>query len=812
MIKNYFKIALRNLWKFKGFSLINIFGLSMGLACFVLIAMYVADELSYDRYNEKVDRIFRINSDIRFGGTDLNMAVSADPMGAVLKKDYPQVEEYARLYSSSGSRLIKKGDEYINEDRITYADSTFLKVFTMPVLAGDSKNFLNEPNTVAITETIARKYFGDVQGAIGKTIETSGANPTLFKVTTVLADMPHNSHFIYDFLFSMANVDYDFGNFLSHNFHTYVLLKPGTDYLLFNKNFDQVINKYILPQAKQYMQIESMEDFAKSGNMLKYSLFPIKDIHLHSSRTVELGVNGNIQYVYIFSAVALFILLIACINFMNLSTARSAGRAKEVGIRKVLGTEKKALIGQFLTESTLMAFISTLLAISIIWISMPWFNTMAGKQLEFTILFKPQYILFLFSLPIVIGILAGSYPAFYLSAFQPISVLKGKLNAGSKKNGLRNFLVVFQFATSIILIIGTIIVYQQLKFIQNTNLGFNKDQVLVVNNPGIRGENREVFKNEIAKLSGIKSASFAGYLPVSNSSRNDNTFSPDAVMNEKNGFNMQSWSVDYDYIPTLGMEIIKGRNFSKEYGSDSAAIIINESTAAVLGPDEPIGKYLYTNDGGSPNSTTALQIIGVVKNFHYESLRKNVGPLSMRLGNNRWASAYRVDTKDINQLVKNIELKYKEMAPGMPFSYQFLDDSFDEMYREDQRIGQVSLNFAFLAILIACMGLLGLATYTMEQRTKEIGVRKVLGATVANIVKMLSKDFLMLVSISIVIAVPIAWFGMYKWLQEFAFRMDMSIWIFVAAGVVALLIAFITVSFQAIKAALMNPIKSLRTE
>lgn len=812
MIKNYFKIALRNLWKFKGFSLINIFGLSMGLACFVLIAMYVADELSYDRYNEKVDRIFRINSDIRFGGTDLNMAVSADPMGAVLKKDYPQVEEYARLYSSSGSRLIKKGDEYINEDRITYADSTFLKVFTMPVLAGDSKNFLNEPNTVAITETIARKYFGDVQGAIGKTIETSGANPTLFKVTTVLADMPHNSHFIYDFLFSMANVDYDFGNFLSHNFHTYVLLKPGTDYQLFNKNFDQVINKYILPQAKQYMQIESMEDFAKSGNMLKYSLFPIKDIHLHSSRTVELGVNGNIQYVYIFSAVALFILLIACINFMNLSTARSAGRAKEVGIRKVLGTEKKALIGQFLTESTLMAFISTLLAISIIWISMPWFNTMAGKQLEFTILFKPQYILFLFSLPIVIGILAGSYPAFYLSAFQPISVLKGKLNAGSKKNGLRNFLVVFQFATSIILIIGTIIVYQQLKFIQNTNLGFNKDQVLVVNNPGIRGENREVFKNEIAKLSGIKSASFAGYLPVSNSSRNDNTFSPDAVMNEKNGFNMQSWSVDYDYIPTLGMEIIKGRNFSKEYGSDSAAIIINESTAAVLGPDEPIGKYLYTNDGGSPNSTTALQIIGVVKNFHYESLRKNVGPLSMRLGNNRWASAYRVDTKDINQLVKNIELKYKEMAPGMPFSYQFLDDSFDEMYREDQRIGQVSLNFAFLAILIACMGLLGLATYTMEQRTKEIGVRKVLGATVANIVKMLSKDFLMLVSISIVIAVPIAWFGMYKWLQEFAFRMDMSIWIFIAAGVVALLIAFITVSFQAIKAALMNPIKSLRTE
>jgi putative ABC transport system permease protein len=811
MIKNYFKIALRNLWKHKGFSAINIIGLAMGLACFIMIAMYVADELSYDRYNEKADRIYRINSDIRFGGTDLIMAVSADPMGATLKKDYPQVEEYTRLYASSGSKLIKKGNEFINEDRVTNADSTLFSVFTLPSIAGDSKTALNEPNTVVLTETTAKKYFSNVNDAMGKMVETNDNGSTLYKVTAVIKDIPHNSHFNFDFFFSMDNVDYGFGNFLSHNFHSYILLKPGSDYKAFNKNFTQVIDKYILPQAKQFMKIESMDDFAKTGNKLEYSLIPLTDIHLHSSRQVELGVNGNIQYVYIFSAVALFILLIACINFMNLSTARSAGRAKEVGIRKVLGTEKKSLIRQFLTESTLMAFIALLLAVAIIWLSLSWFNNIAGKQMLFATLFKPQYLLFLLLLPVVVGVLAGSYPAFFLSSFQPISVLKGKINAGFKKSYLRSFLVVFQFWASIILIIGTIIIYKQLSYIQTTKLGFNKDQVLVVDNPGVPEANREAFKNEIAKFSGVKSAAFAGYLPVNNSSRNDNTFSTEAVMNEKNGFNMQVWNIDYNYIPTLGMEIFQGRNFSPEFGSDSSALIINESTAKVLGFDDPVGKKIFTTTGQSKESLP-YTIIGVVKNFNFESLRKNIGPLCFRLGNNKWVTAYKVSTADIAGLVKNVESKYKEMAPGMSFSYQFLDDSFDDMYREEQRVGKVALTFSLLAVLIACLGLFGLATYMAEQRTKEIGVRKVLGASVPNIVSMLSKDFLRLVLISFVIAVPVAWWAMNKWLEDFAYRITIGWWIFIAAGVIAMLIALLTVSFQAIKAAIANPVKSLRTE
>lgn len=811
MIKNYLRIAVRNLWKNKSFSAINIIGLAMGLACFIIIALYVTDELSYDRYNDKAERIYRINSDIRFGGTDLIMAVTSDAMGAAMKKDYPQVEEFARLYASSGSKLIKRGDQYINEARAAHADSTLFKVFTLPAISGDTKTALNEPNTVVITESTAKKYFKSVNEAMGKMVETDDEGSTLYKVTAVIKDIPRHSHFHFDFFFSMDNVDYGFGNYLSHNFHTYLLLKEGTDYKAFNKNFAQYIDKYVMTQAKMFMQIESMADFEKSGNRLHYSLIPVKDIHLKSARTAELNVNGNIQYVYIFSAVAIFILLIACINFMNLSTARSAGRAKEVGIRKVLGTEKKSLISQFLAESILMAFLSLLLAIGLVWLSLSWFNDIAGKEMQMTLLLKPQYGLFLLALPLVVGALAGMYPAFFLSSFQPITVLKGKINAGFKKSNLRSSLVVFQFAASIILIIGTIIIYKQLNYIQTAKIGFNKEQVLVVNSSGVPREGREAFKNEIAKLSNVKSACFADFLPVSNSNRNDNTFSTEAVMTNKNGFNMQVWRVDYNYVSTLGMEILSGRNFSQQYGLDSSGLIINETTAKLLGAGDAVGKKLYSSDG-QDQSTVAYTVIGVVKNFNFESLRKNVGPLCMRLGRGSYSSAFRIATTDVSGFVKKVETKFKAMAPGMPFSYSFLDESFDNMYREEQRVGKVALTFSLLAVIIACLGLFGLATYMSEQRTKEIGVRKVLGASVPNIVSMLSKDFLKLVLIAFVIAAPVAWWAMNEWLREFAFRINIGWWIFIVAGLLAILIAVLTVSFQAIKAAIANPVKSLRTE
>jgi putative ABC transport system permease protein len=810
MIRNYFKIAWRNLLKNKGFTAINIIGLSLGIGCFVMISMFVIDELSYDLHHEKAESIYRINSDVIFGGTEMSMAVSSDPMGETLKNDYPEVEQYVRLYASNGSKLIKKGNEFINESAITHADSTLFDVFTLPAIIGDTKTALTEPNTVVLTKTAAKRYFGSAELAIGEMLETDDNDKTLYKVTAVIEDIPKNSHFNFDFFFSMANVDYNFGNFLSHNFHTYVLLKEGTDYKAFNKNFVAVIDKYLLPQAAQFMEIKSMADFEASGNKIEYSLIPLTDIHLHSSRGIELSPNGNIQYVYIFSAAALFILLIACINFMNLTTARSSGRAKEVGIRKVLGSEKKSLIWQFLTESTLIAGLALIVGLVFVWLSLGWFNGISGKEMLLGSLLSPKFLIFLFLLPFVVGGLAGAYPAFFLSSFKPIKVLKGKLSTGHKKNTLRNFLVVFQFATSIILIVGTIVIYKQINHIQSTNVGFNKDQVLVVNNSGLNRETRQSLKNEIEQLTEVKSASFAGFLPVSSSSRSDTTFSTETVMTESNGFNMQYWNVDYDYLETIGMEMKEGRNFSREFGSDSTGIILNETAVKLTGYENPIGKKIYSAD--RENNVSAITIIGVVKNFNYSSLRENVGALSFVLGNNSWETAYRFNTSDVSGLISTIENKYKAAAPGMPFQYEFLDEAFENMYRQERRVGTVALAFALLAIIIACLGLFGLATYIAEQRTKEIGIRKVLGASVTNIVRMLSTDFVKLVMLAFVIATPIAWWFMNTWLQDFAFRIELNWWIFAITGVVALIIALITLSFQAIRAAIANPVKSLKTE
>ena len=737
MFSNYLKIAWRNLVKNKTFSVINIAGLAIGLGCFILIALYILDEISYDRFHEKSDRIYRVDSDIRFGGTDLKLAVCSDPMGPTLKKDYPQVEEYVRIYASSGSKLLKKGTEFIVEENVAHADSTIFRVFTLPAIQGNTATALNEPNTVVITESAAKKYFG-TNNPLGRTIETD--NGELYKVTAVIKDIPHNSHFDLDFIFSMDNVDYGFGTYLSHNFQTYILLREGTDYKAFEKNFDQVIEKYVLPQAKQFMQINSMDDFKKAGNNLQYYLMPLTKIHLYSDRFPELGINGSIQYVYIFGAVAIFILLIACINFMNLSTARSANRAKEVGIRKVLGTEKQSLIRQFLTESTMMALISLVIAIVIAWTVLPFFNNISNKSLTIQSLLSGRVLPMLILLPLIVGLLAGSYPAFFLSSFQPIQVLKGRINAGFRKSNLRSSLVVVQFFVSIFLIIGTIIVYRQLDYIQTKKLGFNKDQVLIINGTGALTNNAEAFRNEVLNMKGVVSGTLSGFLPVSSSSRNDNTFSTEAVMDSKNGFTMQNWSVDHNYIPTLGMEIIRGRNFSPSFGTDSSAAIVNESAAQVMGHADPIGKKIYEATGpGQP--PTVYTVIGIVKNFHFESLRQNISPLSLRLRRNPFAASFKVNTQDIKDLVNQVESKWKSMAPGMPFSYRFLDEAFDNMYRTEQRVGRVALAFSILTILIACLGLFGLATYMAEQRTKEIGVRKVLGASVSNIVQMLSVDF-----------------------------------------------------------------------
>src|SRR6187397_2411834 len=810
MFKNYFKIAFRSLWKNKGYSTINILGLAVGLATCLVIILYVVDEISYDRFYKNAGNVYRINSDIKFGGSNLHFTQTSDMMGQLLKKDYPQIEEYTRIYNNNGSKLLKKGADFIDQQRVAHVDSTFFRIFDLPVIDGNTRTALDEPKTVVLTESAAKKYFNDVH-VVGKTIEEKdGESTRSYKVTAVIKDIPHNSHLNFEFFFSMKNVNYQWGQLTSHNFQTFLLLRNGTDYKAFQKNFVAYIDKYVLPEAKAFMNINSMDEFRKAGNYLDYNLIPLTKIHLYSDYNFEITPPGNIQYVYIFGAVALFILLIACINFINLSTARSANRAKEVGIRKTLGTERSTLITQFLVESTLTVIISLLIAIGITWLMLPLFNNVAGKSIHINEMLDPRIFVIIVLLPFVVGILAGSYPAVFLSKFNPITVLKGNSNTKYKKSNLRNVLVIIQFTTSIILIIGTIVVYKQLNYIQTKKLGFNKDQVLVINGTGSLGNSAKAFKDDVLAMSGVKSGTLSFFLPVTSSARNDNTYSKDAVMDSKNGIGMQTWTVDYDYIKTMGMEIIKGRNFSKEF-ADSNATIINETTAKFLGYDDPIGKKIYTftdNNG----SKIAYNIIGVVKNFNFESLRENIGPLCMRLGTQGAFGSFKIEAGKAKNLIAQVESKWKTMSAGLPFSYRFLDDSFDDMYRNEQRIGKLAISFAILAIFVACLGLFGLATYMAEQRTKEIGIRKVLGASVGNVVNMLSKDFIILVLISSVFAFPIAWWAMHNWLEDFVYRINIGWWIFIAAGAIAFLIAFITVSSQAIKAALANPVKSLRTE
>lgn len=792
-------------------SVINITGLAIGLACFLLIALYVVDETGYDHFYPNKERIYRINADLRFGGENMKMAQTADVMGPLLKKDYPQVEQYTRIYTNNGAKLIKRGEDYINETKCANVDSTFFDVFQMPVIAGDISHALDKPNTVVLTASTANKYFGSIN-VIGKSILVkSGEALQPYMVTAVVKDIPPNSHFHFDLFFNMRGVNYNWGAATSHNFYTYLLLKTGVDYKAFEKNFTDYVKKYVVPYARKFMNINSLEEFEKAGNKLGYSLIPLTDIHLHSHRLAELSPGGNMQYVYIFSAVALFILIIACINFMNLTTARSASRAREVGIRKVLGTERKQLIIQFLLESVLMVVLALLLAVVVDFFVIDAFNNLAAKRLQLSTLLSAPFIILLVLLPLIVGLLSGSYPAFFLSGFKPIQVLKGKLNMGAKSSRFRNVLVVFQFATSIILIIATIVVYRQLNYIQTKNIGFAKDQVLVVKNTGPLGSNAEAFKNEVLKLPDVKMGTFSGYLPVSDAFRGDNTYSTETVMTADNGFSMQNWDVDYDYIATLGMHIKEGRNFSKDFGEDSSGMIVNEAAVKFMGTNDPVGKFIYGSD--RDGNIEKYHVIGVVKDFNYESLHSSIGPLCLLLRPSPFSASFKISANtNLSGLISQIKSIWGKMAPEMPFNYRFLDDSFNDMYKAESRAGTIAVLFSSLAIFIACLGLFGLVMFAVEQRTKEIGIRKVLGASNVGIVRLLSKEFIKLVLFSFIVAAPVGWFFMTKWLQDFAYRTNITWWIFAVAGGSAILIALVTVSFQSIKAAMANPVNILKTE
>ena len=808
MIKNYIKTAFRSLQKNKGFTTINVLGLALGLATCLLIVFYVVDELSYDKYNVNSSRIYRVNEDLKLGDNKVQYAVCMAPLAQTLKNDFPDVENAVRL-KKIGDMHVTKGTESILEDNALFADNSIFDVFTLPIIYGDKKAALTEPNTVVITEDMAKKYFGRLN-VVGENLIIDGNLQKPIKVTAVIKNIPEQSHFHADFLVSMtSNPDSHSTEWLRSDYNTYVLMRKGADYKKLEAQFPQFLRKYSGGQMQQELNM-SYDTFEKNGSFFRLNMMPLTDIHLHSNLTGELGINGNVEYVYIFSAIAIFILLIACVNFMNLSTARSANRAREVGVRKVLGSARKHLIFQFLAESTMVTFIAVIIALAAAMLILPAFNHFAGKNIVVNshtlIWLAPSALIAI----LLIGFLAGLYPAFFLSAFNPMQVLKGKISAGFKGGALRSFLVVLQFSISIFLIIGTLVIYNQLHYIQNRDLGYNRNQVLIIQHAFELGDHAKTFKQEIKQLPGVTNATLSGYLPVK-STRGTGIFYKEAVADPKQSLFPQIWSIDEDYISTLAMKIKSGRDFSAQMPSDSNAIVINETAAKFLGFTDPVNKVVYRSSGGPNPTYKPYTIIGMVKDFNFSSLRDNISPVVMQLNTDNSSLSIKVNTANIPALLSQIEAKWKDFTPAH-FQYTFMDQDFDAMYRSEQRIGTIFIAFTTLAIVIACLGLFGLAAYAAEQRTKEIGIRKVLGASIANIAGMLSKDFIKLICIAIVISSPIAWYLMQKWLQDFAYRINIEWWVIAISGFAAILVAFITISFQSIKAAVANPVDSLRSE
>lgn len=808
MIKNFFKIALRNLLKYKAYSFINIAGLAIGIACCLLILLFVNDELSYDKFHKNSENIYRVTLDSRIGNNDFKGAVSPAPMSEALVKDFPQVKASARM-RNFGFPVFRYEDKVYSEEKVFWCDSTIFDVLTFEFVKGDPKTALNKPNSLVLTEKMAKKYFGD-EDPMGKSINSDNRVDNI--VTGVVKEYPENSHFHFDFLGTLAGSQRgDDQIWLSNNYYTYFVLRDGVD----PKKFEDQINKkfleYIGPQILQITGL-SVEEHFKQGLRYHYKLQHITDIHLNSHLENEIEPNSNISYVYIFSLIALGILFIAVINFMNLSTARSSGRAKEVGIRKTLGSTFKQLIKQFLSESIIMSFIAVVLSIGIVYALLPFFNEIAQKHLALNLFSNPILIPGLILLSIVIGVLAGSYPAFFLASFKPVAVLSGKIKRGTKGSFLRSGLVIFQFSVSIILIVGTIIIYNQLQYIQNKNLGFNKDQVLIVHKTDDIGARVGNFIDEIKSNPNVINASNSSN--VMGLTFNNTAF---RMADQPDQSPILIWNVraDVNFADTYQIKMAEGRYFDENRVTDSTGFVVNEAAVRTLGiKGNPVGQEIFRY-GGNNGSGEVSKIIGVVKDFNFESLHNEIRPLVLGLwragGFGRYVSV-RIAPENIQSTIDFIEKKWLSFAGQQAFEYTFFDEDFARIYINEQRTGKLFTSFAVLAILIACLGLLGLAAYTAEQRTKEIGIRKTLGASVISILILLSKEFTKWIIVANLIAWPIAYYVMEKWLQDFYYRTEIGVWIFAASGIAALLIAIITVSSQAVKAALTNPVDSLKYE
>ncbi|KAA2239613.1 FtsX-like permease family protein [Chitinophaga agrisoli] len=788
------------------YSFIKIGGFALGIAACLLIALYTRHELSYDLNYPKAARIYRAIID--WGSPDTRSTYLPAPFADALKKDFPEVEQAGRFSDSqlfgAGNAQVRRSDKEENtyEEGIILADQELLDILQVRFIYGSPAHALDRPNTIVITKRKADKYFPN-ENPVGKTLILNDEPKKTYEIGGVIENFPETSHLQCDFLLSLKGVEFWPGeqtHWLATNYHVYILLRPGTDAAKFQEKLSTAKQKYLVASAQRTGDKGIIELFKK----VRLEIQSLKDIHLRSSGINDKLTYGDIRLVWLFGAIAGFILIIAAINFINLSTARSANRAREVGLRRTIGASRNSLIRQFLSESLLFSFLSFALGILLAWLLLPYFNTLSGKSLSI-----PWNTWWLAPLLIVsaavIGLLAGLYPSFYLSSFQPIHVLKGNISHGNKRSNTRNILVVFQFATSIALIIGTFVIYRQMKYILNKEVGFDKEQVLVIQGTNTIGDRLPAFKKALLQLPGVSNATISDYLPVTGTKRDDNLFFEEGKLQENTQVSGQQWVVDHDYIKTMNMHIMAGRDFSPNMPTDSQAVIINQTMARQLGFKNPLGKRITNTD-------KTWSVIGVIEDFHFESFRKNIRPLCLVLGSSNSILSVKVNTADMKQIIPSITSVWKDFAPHQTIRYTFLDQRFARMYADVQRIGQLFSGFALLAIMVACLGLFGLSAFTAEQRTKEIGIRKVLGASVSNVAVLLSKDFLKLVLVAIAIASPVAWYTMSTWLENFAYHINIEWWVFVLAGLMAATIAILTVSLQTVKAALMNPVQSLRSE
>jgi putative ABC transport system permease protein len=807
MIKNYVKIAFRNFLKHKGFSFINIFGLAVGVACCLLIVLFVLDEVSFDQYHEKADQIYRVGIDGYINNTVFQGVVTCAPMAQTLVREYPEVTAATRM-RNFGFPVFRYQDKVFSEERVFWVDQAFFEVFTVSFIRGDMKTALAEPNTIVLTRSMALKYFGD-ENPIGKSLNAD--NQRDYLVTGVVEDPPHNSHFHYDFLASLSTYDDSRSPiWVSNNYYTYLVLKDGTPPRAFEEKLVELVKKYVGPQIQASAGI-SLERFFEMGGRWGYFIQPLTDIHLHSHYEFELEPNGDISYVYIFSIIAIGILLVACINFVNLATARSVNRAREVAIRKTVGSIRSQLIRQFLAETIILSLIAVFIALIIAQFVLPIFNNITGKELAVPYLENAATIPALLGVALFIGFLAGIYPAIFLASFDPAVVLKSETVGRSRKSNLRNVLVVFQFSVSIVLIVGTLIVTRQLRYIQNKNLGFQKDQIVVVKKTDDLGDQLQAFRQELLGNSNVISATNTQNLI-------GDTFGNSAfrLAGETGEETHLLWTYFTDpyFVDTYQIEMAAGRYFEEGRQADQQAAVINETAAKELGLDDPIGKQIVAL-GPTRERSQTFTIIGMMKDFNFESLHSRIRSLIIAPygPNNRGRFvSVRINSEGIRSTLAYLENTWRKFAGNQAFEYEFFDDHFASIYKAEERTSRIFLAFSFLAIIIASLGLFGLAAFIAEQRTKEIGIRKVLGATESKIIFLLSKQFTKWVVLSNLIAWPIAYYFMHKWVQRFAFRPAISIWSFLLASVIVLIVALFTVSYQTIRAARSNPVELLRYE